>query len=310
MIDAHEIETRELRAHASEPPAETAALHRVPVVERVAPELAVGVEVVRRYAGHRQRLAARVEREQLAVPPDLDAVAIDVERQVAEQVDAALVGVALQRGPLQLEQVLLEHAARETASRFAARHARSAAASPLAVGRRPLPPRRLVEARAQHLEQPVRQEPTAARAHEVARRRGAARRRERRERRVARVAIGAGSGRRRAADSKSARSLGVDEARIAGIGRAQAVRRAVRVRDAERQRLPDAEAAGREPIDEPPRVGAERAPRARAPAARSDGARRRPGARRALSFIPRRFRSDCGASSPTCRASRARRPGR
>ena len=258
MIDAHEIETRELRAHARQPPAEAAALHRVPVVQRVAPELTLGVEVVRRHAGDREGLAARVEREQPPVPPDLDAVAIDVERQVAEQVDAALVRIALERGPLQLEQVLLEH---EGAKLVTIRRETSTQRRrvPLAVGGRPLPPRRLVKARAQHLEQPVRQEPTAARADEV--REGAALLgvSERGKRRVARVAIGAGHPSRRQHDEVG-EILGIDEARIAGIGRAQAVRRAIRVRDPQRQRLPDAEAARDEPIDEAAGVGAERAP--------------------------------------------------
>ena len=191
MIDAHEIETRELRAHASQPPAEAATLHRVPVVQRVAPELTVGVEVVRRYTGDGERLAVRIEREQPPVPPDLDAVAIDVERQVAEQVDAALVGIALEGGPLQLDQVLLEH---EGAKRVTVRRETRAQRRrvPLAVRGRPLPPRRLVKARAQHLEQPVRQEPAAARADEV--REGAALLGvgEHGKRRVARVPIGTG----------------------------------------------------------------------------------------------------------------------
>ena len=116
-------------------------LHRVPVVERIAPELTVGVEVVGRHAGNRERLAARVEREQIALPPNVDAVAIDVERQVAEEIDAALVRVTLQRGPLQLEQILLEH---ERAKLLAARgeSTRAALRRAVAVRRRAIATRR------------------------------------------------------------------------------------------------------------------------------------------------------------------------
>src|SRR6185503_17587819 len=108
VVDAQQIEALELRADALEPPTETALLHRGPVVERITPELTVGVEVVRRHAGDRQRMAARIDREEIALPPDVDVVAIDVERQVAEKTDAAIVRVTLQRGPLELEQILLE----------------------------------------------------------------------------------------------------------------------------------------------------------------------------------------------------------
>ena len=69
VVDAHEVETRELRTHARRPTSgsrlRSIASH---VVERIAPELAVGVEVVGRNAGHAERLAARIEREQRAAP--------------------------------------------------------------------------------------------------------------------------------------------------------------------------------------------------------------------------------------------------
>ncbi len=62
VIDPHQIEPAQLRPQPVEPPAEAVSLHRVPVVQRIAPQLAVGVEVVGRHAGDGQRLAVRVER--------------------------------------------------------------------------------------------------------------------------------------------------------------------------------------------------------------------------------------------------------
>jgi hypothetical protein len=108
VIDTHEVEPGQLRLHTREPPAKAAAPHGVPIVEWIAPELTLGIEVVGRNAGHALRLAARVEGKQLALPPNFDAVAIDVVRQVAEQKHALLVGVGLERSPLELEQVLVE----------------------------------------------------------------------------------------------------------------------------------------------------------------------------------------------------------
>jgi hypothetical protein len=217
VVDAHDIEARELRAHPIQPPAETAALHGVPVVQRVTPELTLGVEIVRRYAGHAARLAARVEREEAPVPPNLDAITIDVERQIAEEVNAALVGIALQSRPLQLEQVLLEH---EGAKLLAIRRETGAQRRGVALAelRGPLPPRQLVEASAQELEQSIRQEPPATRADEICESAALLRVGQRSERRVACVAPSSAVEVRRE-DHEVGEILGSDEARIPGICR-------------------------------------------------------------------------------------------
>ena len=61
---------------------------RGPVVERVAPELAGGAEVVGRHAGDGQRPAVVVELEQLLVGPDVGAVEGDEDRHVADDLHA------------------------------------------------------------------------------------------------------------------------------------------------------------------------------------------------------------------------------
>ncbi len=167
--------------------------------------------------------------------------------------------MALQSRPLQLEQVLLEHERTQLCAVCGATLAQHCGIA-VAVRRRPLPPRRSVEALAQELEKAIGHEPAAVDAHERGEptllRDGGLRR----ERRVA--------GRAVALRIDTRRQLGrvgeiraVDEPGVAGMSRAQGVRRAVCVSDAERQRLPDAEAAFDEPIDEAASVGAERTAR-------------------------------------------------
>ena len=68
---------------------------RVPAVQRVAPALAGGAEVVGRHAGHHGRPAVRVELEQLGPRPDVGALVGDEDRHVADDLDAALVGIGL-----------------------------------------------------------------------------------------------------------------------------------------------------------------------------------------------------------------------
>src|SRR5580765_6035920 len=59
--------------------------------------------------------------------------------------------------------------------------------------------------------------------------------------------------------AKGAEMRGVEQARESRIRRALAIRRAIGVDGSDRQRLPDAEPAGPQPIDEPPRLGSDRA---------------------------------------------------
>ena len=106
MVDAHGVEQLEARAEAVHPPAVAVRLHRLPVVERVAPLLAEFAEIIRRHARHVFRLAVLRKVEEVAVRPDVGAVARDVHRQVADDLDAALVRVLLDLFPLLEEHVL------------------------------------------------------------------------------------------------------------------------------------------------------------------------------------------------------------
>src|SRR5581483_8874561 len=75
--------------------------HRAPVVERVAPELADRAERVGRSPGDVPAL------KQLGMGGDVGAAPGDVDRDVAEQPDAALGGIVAQRAPLAVEPHLV-----------------------------------------------------------------------------------------------------------------------------------------------------------------------------------------------------------
>src|SRR5690606_38755851 len=67
VIEAQEVATFELVAEALDPPAETLRAQRFPVEQRIAPELAVLGECVRRHAGHGRGAALIVQPEQVPV---------------------------------------------------------------------------------------------------------------------------------------------------------------------------------------------------------------------------------------------------
>ena len=101
VVDPREVVELERAPQALDPPAVAAALQRRPVVQRVAPQLAlVGVRVGRR-AGH------RVVAEQLRVGAVVGRPGRDVDRHVADQLHAALLGVRAQRRPLAVEPHLV-----------------------------------------------------------------------------------------------------------------------------------------------------------------------------------------------------------
>src|SRR5690606_1539305 len=88
-----------LAAQPRDPPAVALRPVRLPVVDRVAPALAGGTEVVRRDAAHPGAAAVGLEREELAMRPDVGAVAGDEDRRIADHPDAAAPGVGMQPGP-------------------------------------------------------------------------------------------------------------------------------------------------------------------------------------------------------------------
>ena len=78
----------------------------VPVIERIAPELSVRREVIRRAACHRLQLTLLVELKELGVRPGIRRIRRDINRQVADNRDAVRGRIVLQALPLLVEQHL------------------------------------------------------------------------------------------------------------------------------------------------------------------------------------------------------------
>ena len=71
-----------------------------PVVDRVAPQLTVSGEHIRRAAGHAGKVTLGVHLEQLAAGPGVHRVGRNIDGHIAHDLDALGVGVGLQLGPL------------------------------------------------------------------------------------------------------------------------------------------------------------------------------------------------------------------
>ena len=101
VVDPHEVEELEDPPEPGDPPRVALAPRRGPVVHRVAPELPVGGERVRRDARHEAGL------EQLGVGAFVGGVGRDVDRDVADQTHAAVGGIPAQRRPFAVEAHLV-----------------------------------------------------------------------------------------------------------------------------------------------------------------------------------------------------------
>ena len=107
VVDAHDVVYLLCKAYSADPPAVIVLLHSVPVVDRIAPELAVGGKSVRREACCHSRDSVAVKLEQLRLTPDVRAVKGAVYRDIADYLNAVVVGVFLELMPL-LEELELQ----------------------------------------------------------------------------------------------------------------------------------------------------------------------------------------------------------
>src|SRR5258708_33633703 len=106
VIDADDVGESQRRAEPRHPPSVSTLADDIPSVQRIAPALAGLAEVIGRDAGHDGRFAVVIELKELAVRPHVGAVAGDIDRDVAENVDSARVGGFADRGPLSEKQEL------------------------------------------------------------------------------------------------------------------------------------------------------------------------------------------------------------
>ena len=136
VVDAREVEELEGAAQALDPPAVAPVAQRAPVVDRVAPQLALGGEGVGRDAGH------DVVAEELGLAHVVGAAGRDVDGHVADQAHAALVGVHAQCRPLAVEAHLVVDAPACRRRRPPSRRSRTRGARGTPRARPPTPARR------------------------------------------------------------------------------------------------------------------------------------------------------------------------
>ena len=108
MIEADQIHRLERVPQTRDPPRVTVFSHALPVVQRVAPQLAGVRKIVRRHARDHRRVALLVQQEELGVGPDLGRIAGDKDRHVAEDADPHLARPIVERRPLPEEEELAE----------------------------------------------------------------------------------------------------------------------------------------------------------------------------------------------------------
>ncbi len=100
MVDTDDVVELLRAAHAADPPAEAVLRHGLVVVERVAPELSVRAEAVRRNAGDLGGDVPFVELEHLGLCPHVGGVHRHVDGQVADDADAEGMDIVPERRPL------------------------------------------------------------------------------------------------------------------------------------------------------------------------------------------------------------------
>ena len=106
MVQTDDVVHVEGGSDAAFPPGEVVCFHGVPVVDGVAPILAGGRELVGRRSRDADGIAGGVDLKELGRGPHLDGVARDVDGQVADDQDVALVGIGLEAAPLAIEEIL------------------------------------------------------------------------------------------------------------------------------------------------------------------------------------------------------------
>ena len=89
MVYAHQPAVLKAVRQPSPPPGEAVGAHRLPVIQRIAPALPGGAEIVRGHAGHAARPSFGVKIESAGVRPYVGAVPGDIYRQVPHPRHAA-----------------------------------------------------------------------------------------------------------------------------------------------------------------------------------------------------------------------------
>ena len=108
MVDADDVHLLVQFLKAPLPPRILLGLHGLPVILRIAPELPIRSEVVRRHPRYRARRTILIEIEKLLMRPRIRAVLCHKDGHIAEDLNPLLPRVVMQAIPLQMKDVLLK----------------------------------------------------------------------------------------------------------------------------------------------------------------------------------------------------------
>ena len=113
MVQPQRVVHLQTMGYALAPPPVAALFHRGEIVKTVAPDLPLRGESVGRHSCHRARTAFFVQLKLRRIRPHVHAFRGDVEGKIADDLHSPRVHLFLQRVPLSVELVLLEHIIRD-----------------------------------------------------------------------------------------------------------------------------------------------------------------------------------------------------
>ena len=154
MIDAKNIGLRQRTLDPGRPPGVILGSHLLPAVERIAPSLAQRPQIVGRHTGHHSWLEICVQVVKVGTRPAIGAVMGDENRQVAHDGHTLAVRIGLQRSRLDVKLPLHELPEGDFSGMGPARRQHCLGIAPCQA-RRPIPPGRSVQGRADCHEQRI-----------------------------------------------------------------------------------------------------------------------------------------------------------
>ena len=106
VVNTQDIINAQRMAHAAHPPGIVGTLVVGPVIQRVAPQLAILGKIVRRAASHAAGVALAVHLKQLTACPRIGRIRRHIDGNIAHDLDALAVGICFQGLPLLGELIL------------------------------------------------------------------------------------------------------------------------------------------------------------------------------------------------------------
>src|SRR6202140_2915576 len=121
VIEADVVKIARDPTHSIDPPRISLRLHHIPAIKRMAPALTVFTEKIGRHAGNDFGIEVGVQTKQIGVGPDVGAVKIHKDRDVAHDANRMLSAIGSKRLPLFEEKKLHDAADIEIFEHFRVR---------------------------------------------------------------------------------------------------------------------------------------------------------------------------------------------